>query len=222
MQEGTIVRVFVASPSDAIPLSDIAKGAVDDWNATYAYDHRIMLEVVRGSTHAKLALGAHPQDTISKFLIHKCDFLFGIFRHRIGSPTETSASGTIQEIEDFCQSHPPSRVKMFFSNEDIPQDEHEQFLELKTFKEFTKKKGLYCDFRDGEDLRGKLTKQLGIEMSEIIKNLKSSATHGFHHDAEWYNQSYNTTIRHINGREWVEVDSSGAIRVGPPTVPRHT
>jgi hypothetical protein len=77
-------------------------------------------------THSRAALGANPQKIINRQLLDEfdCDILVGVFHARLGSPTDTDASGTLEEIQYFSgkTNGNKDRVMLFFCQWDIKFD----------------------------------------------------------------------------------------------------
>jgi hypothetical protein len=176
MQRGLIVRGFVASPSD---VDDERKEAVDviaEWNAANSLTRATIIEAVRIETHAQLAQGAHPQDIINGQLLDRCDFLIGIFKHKLGTPTEKDRSGNIQEINEFIEKKGPERVLLFFSGEPVPQNaDHGQFAQLQDFKKEIRTKGLYREFKHVGDFARQLRNQLELVMNTVLATREAQA-----------------------------------------------
>ena len=211
MESGSIVRAFIASPTDATILSDDAVKVIADWNAANSYSRKFIIEPVRGATHTRAAQGDNPQVIISGQLIKRCDFLIGIFRHRIGTKTQKSDSGTIQEIEDFSATHSKDRVMLFFSTEPVQQGLNEEFEKLRNFKAAAGPDGYHRPFDNPDDFRQKLKIQIDLTMNSIIQDANSDPARMGDEGAEWVNTSYGTVIRRVAGRDWIEEEANGSV-----------
>lgn len=156
----TEYSVFIASPADVLNERRIVKQVIDDWNASVGQTLDIRLSPVAWETNATPRMGDTPQALINRELVSVCDILVGIFWTRIGSPTETAASGTIEEIEQFVDAKKPALI--YFSS--IPIDPNkidaDQHKKLEEFKYSARKNGLIGEFSSTEELRAKLQANL--------------------------------------------------------------
>ncbi len=169
MQQGLIFRGFIASPSDVEEERDAAADEIAHWNGANSLARAAIIEPVRIETHARSALGAHPQEIINKQLLDRCDFLIAIFWSRLGTPTANEDSGTIDEIKEFAKLNGSEHVKLFFSNKDLPADhDRDQLRRLRDFKREMETQGLYCSFRDVDDFKSKLRDQLDMLVNATL------------------------------------------------------
>ena len=171
MQAGIIIRGFIASPSDVTEERKAALDVVTRWNAVNSLDRDMVIEAVRVETHAESQLGQHPQKIINKTLLERCDFLIAVFWSKLGTPTGDAVSGTAEEIDEFSKAKGGDKVKLFFSERDIPHNhDKDQFAALQAFKKQMQEKSLYIPFTTIEDFAGKLRDQLDIVMNKIDRS----------------------------------------------------
>lgn len=169
MQQGMIVRAFIASPSDVGAERNKACDVVRDWNASNSLTRAAIVEAVRNETHAMSVQGAHPQDLLSKQLLPRCDFLIAIFHWKLGTPTNTDPSGTAQEIREFGESKGFDRIMLFFSTANLPHDhDPQEFARLKEFKKAVSTLGIYITFSDVNDFASKLRNQVDMAMNNLL------------------------------------------------------
>src|SRR3972149_2163974 len=96
--------------------------------------------------------------------------LIGIFWSRLGTPTSKEQSGTIHEIKEFIKRKGPDRVKLFFSERDVPHSIPTQDLEaVRRFKGDMQREGLYCSYTDPNDFAAKLRHQLDITVARLLE-----------------------------------------------------
>src|SRR5947209_4743895 len=96
-----VYEVFIASPGDAYRERAAVVRAIYRWNNVFGRELGIVLLPVGWETHVAPQTGAHPQTVINRDALAKCSILVGIFRLRLGMPTEQYQSGTVEEIEEF-------------------------------------------------------------------------------------------------------------------------
>jgi hypothetical protein len=82
----TILRVFVASPSDVIEERQLLEEVVKELNLTWSKNLGIRLELVKWETHAFPGIGDDPQAVINTEIGDDYDIFIGIMWTRFGSP----------------------------------------------------------------------------------------------------------------------------------------
>jgi hypothetical protein len=112
-----------------------------------------------GRFHPELGPGSF-QEVINKRLLDPADILIGIVGKRLGSPTEKSVAGTVEEIEKFAAAKKP--VLLYFSDREFSLSEIDT-QELERVREFRKAmqtRGLFLTFKDIEDFKARLRSHL--------------------------------------------------------------
>jgi hypothetical protein len=117
-------------------------------------------------THSSPELSGRPQKLINDRVLEKCDLLVGIFWTRLGTPTGTAASGTVEEIERHLNANKP--VMVYFSTAPVaPQSiDQLQFGALTEFRNWCVTKGLVETFENLSDFRMKFARQLQIALND--------------------------------------------------------
>jgi hypothetical protein len=156
----TVYRVLVASPGDLVEERGVIVDAIYRWNATYAVEDRTVLLPVLWETHSVPELGDRPQAILNHRLLAGCDILVGVFWTRLGTPTGSFASGTLEEIEEFRRAGKP--VLLYFSSRHIDPDrvDLEQLMKLRETKALFREKGVVHEFASPFELRETLTHHL--------------------------------------------------------------
>ena len=150
MQAGIIVRGFIASPSDLQEERDRTLDVVTKWNAVNSLDRSMVIEAVRVETYADAQLGRHPQEIVNATLLGRCDFSIAIFWSKLGTPTAKEISGTVDEITTFEKAKGGERVKLFFSERDLPHGhDREELKRLDKFKNEMQKQAYCTDSESG-------------------------------------------------------------------------
>jgi hypothetical protein len=133
VRNATVLRVFIASPSDVNAEREVIANVVGRWNAVHSVSTGIVLEPVRWETHAHPDAGAPPQEIINHQIVDDSDIVVGIFWTRLGTPTPKAESGTTEEIERLRSRN--KHVLLYFSTAPLPQQhDREQFLKLQAYK----------------------------------------------------------------------------------------
>lgn len=163
----TVYRVLIASPGDLVQERKIIEEVVNDWNASHAADEGMVLLPVRWETHAVPEYGDPPQAIVNRRLVAECDLMIGAFWSRIGTPTGTSESGTVEEIEQFARARKP--VLLYFSLREIGLDriDADQLTRVREFRARLEKVALVGQFSSLEQLEAKLTRDLIVQMRRL-------------------------------------------------------
>lgn len=170
MQNGTFVRVFIASPGDVSQERDEACRAIQSWNAAHSLARSILIEPVRVETHSHAVQGGHPQDLINSQLLDRCDFLVAILWSRLGTPTNTDLSGTVQEIREFSETKGADRVQIYFCDRDIPTaSDLDQVQAVRNFKDKIKQEGLYTPYSEVSEFGQLFRHQLDLAMNKLLE-----------------------------------------------------
>lgn len=169
--DGKIFRILVASPGDVGEERNVIPEIINEWNAMNAFNTKVLLMPVKWETHSAPLLGDRPQAIINEQLVKDCDLLVGVFWTRIGTNTGIAISGTAEEIEQFVSLNKP--VMLYFSQSPIDPDkiDLEQFTILRGFKEKMRLKGLTETYSNIPDFRQKFSRQLSINIGNIITAL---------------------------------------------------
>lgn len=172
MSQARVLKVFVASPSDVVDERNALAKLIGDINDVLLYlapDRALSIELVRYETHSYPDLGT-PQDVINREIPVDYDIFIGILWKRIGTPTATQASGTVEEFRRACERRKQSslpRIMFYFCDEPIPlptADELEQLTQVVKFRGELDSQGLTSRYPShaqfAENVRGGLLRAI--------------------------------------------------------------
>lgn len=144
--EATACNVMIASPSDVQVERNIVRDVIHEWNAVNASTRRIVLLPVRWESHSTPLMGDHPQSIINWQVLKNSDLLIAVFWTRLGTPTQNSISGTVEEIEEHVTAGKPAMI--YFSSVPVAMDsvDQDQYAALTKFKNACKARGLFYSF----------------------------------------------------------------------------
>lgn len=172
----TVLRIFVASPSDLGEERKLLEGVVQELNLTWTQQLGISLELIKWETHAFPSAGTDPQDVINHQLPQDYDILILMLWSRIGTPTPRSQSGTLEEFENAYErwsSEPRSvRMMVYFKTTPISPDDidPDQLRLLKEFRQSLGDRGiLYSTFTGGEEFSQLLRIHLSKQVQDFLK-----------------------------------------------------
>jgi hypothetical protein len=145
------------------------------WNGANSLGAGIIAEPVMWETHSMPSFGAHPQKLINKQIVEWCDMVIACFWATAGSPTDTTESGTIEEIEETVKRGRPAMI--YFCTRSLPQKhDRAQWDRLVAFKDKCKKQSIYSEFADIPDLRSKVGAHLQARLRLQQVEASASAT----------------------------------------------
>jgi Domain of unknown function (DUF4062) len=164
----TILRVFVASPSDVASERKTLEGVINEINLTLADINKTRLELIKWETHSQPSFGDGAQDVINKQLGDDCDIFLGIMWGQFGSPTKRAQSGTEEEFERAYSrwNKSPGSVEIMFYFKDAgikpSESDPEQLNKVVAFKQRISSEcgGLYHEFDTLEEFRKKTHRHL--------------------------------------------------------------
>ena len=154
-------KIMIGCPSDIKEEIDIAIKVINHWTTLHAEQSGTVLLPIHWATNSYPEQGAHPQTLLNGQLASKSDMLIGIFGARVGTPTEKSQSGTIEEIEEHIKAGKP--VMLFFRKQNdtstIPASEIEK---LQSFKHNVEKRCLYREYDSPPSFEATFTNALEL------------------------------------------------------------
>ena len=137
---------MIGAPSDIKEEVQIAKDVVNEWNYVHTELHHKVLLPLHWSISAYPNSGKHPQKIINEQVVDKSDLLICIFGSKLGTPTDTDISGSVEEINEHLKAG--KDVMIFFrKNLEIESlDDMQQVEKLLKFKESIKGNALFEEY----------------------------------------------------------------------------
>ena len=117
----TVLRVFVASPTDVADARRRLRDVVDELNCTWSREIRLRLDLVRWETHAFPDKATDAQEVINRQL-GEYDIFLGIMWKWFGQPTGRAQSGTEEEFARALEKYEadPRSLRIMFYFKDAP------------------------------------------------------------------------------------------------------
>lgn len=95
----TVVQVLLSSPSDQPPEhANVIVNAMRTWNATLGHRLQVHFSPTDWQHGATPSYGMHPQHALNRVIVDNSDMAIVVFTDRLGTPTDTHPSGTVEEI----------------------------------------------------------------------------------------------------------------------------
>ena len=141
-----VYRIMIGAPSDIEEEVQIAKDVINEWNYVHTELHHKVLLPLHWSISAYPNSGKHPQKIINEQVVDKSDLLICIFGSKLGTPTDTDISGSVEEINEHLKAG--KDVMIFFrKNLEIESlDDMQQVEKLLKFKESIKGNALFEEY----------------------------------------------------------------------------
>lgn len=157
---------MIASPSDVAAERAAIRQTLADWNVIHSESRRIVLLPIGWETHSSPQMGQHPQKVLNEQILDRSDLLVGVFWTRIGTPTPTHPSGSVEEIEEHISAGKP--VMLYFSNQPVRLDsvDGEQYAKLSDFKASCQERGFFEEYSDIAEFREKFFRQLQLKLND--------------------------------------------------------
>ena len=173
MFDACILEVFIASTNDLKQERLAVEEVLRDWNSRNGEERHIMLKPIRWEEDTTPELGPGSfQAVTNQRLLDPADILIGIVGKRLGSPTENSIAGTVEEIERFAAAKKP--VLLYFSDREfnLSEIDPQELERVREFRKAMQTRGLFRTFNDiekfKEGLRSHLDTLLGDFKSLLI------------------------------------------------------
>ena len=169
-RQATILRVFVASPSDLWDERTAVDIVARELNQTQSDRTGAFLDVIKWETHALPGVGKDPQSLVTDSIGDNYDIFIGILSTRFGTPTPRAFSGTEEEFERayarYEENPSQIRIMFYFKDPQIKPSELDldQYALVRAFQKKLDNTGLYFTFSSTDEfttlVRLHLTRQL--------------------------------------------------------------
>jgi hypothetical protein len=170
MYHSDVYNIMIGAPSDIIEEVSTAISVINQWSYINSEATNIVLMPLHWSINSYPTYGAHPQKTINKQLVGKSDLMISIFGAKLGTPTDTEASGTVEEINEHINAGKDVMVFFKLSIDDISSVDPQQLQKIQEFKDSIKSKALWCEFSDNDDFQKKLSDKIQLFVNDHWKN----------------------------------------------------
>jgi hypothetical protein len=163
-----VLQILIASPGDVAVERKIIADVIYEWNYMNSRERSVVLLPLRWETHAFPEVGAAPQTAINEQVVAHSDIAVGVFWTRLGTPTETAASGTAEEISRVVDAGKPAMLYFSRGKVELQSTDLKEYERLDEFKEGLRPKALIADYQTHEEFRNLFQRHLHMQISEII------------------------------------------------------
>jgi hypothetical protein len=163
----TVLSVMIASPMDVDEARDALEKSIHSWNDANSESKRVVRMPWRWETSSVPTMGDHPQAILNAQGLDRADIVFALFWGRLGSPTPSAVSGTVEEIERAIDQGKP--VHLYFCTAPLPHDVDTAQLDgLRAFRKEIRDRGLLGEFKNVDQL-----------LVEVWKCIESDLTNNY-------------------------------------------
>jgi len=164
----TEYRCLLISPGDVERERDTLLEVVAVWNAHIGKALDARLELVRWETHAVPDSGEAAQASLNRQIVDQCDLGIAVFWARLGTPTGSEASGSIEEIKRLRARG--ANVLVYFNAAPVPQEalQDDQFDQLQAVKQELGQSALFSDYNGLGDLREQVLLHLTTTVATML------------------------------------------------------
>jgi hypothetical protein len=164
-----VIKILIASPSDVQEERDAIPQLFNRWNRPHP---QVILVPEMYETGGTPTMGDHPQHILNKQIVHNCDLAIAVFWSKLGTPTPTAKSGTVEEIREFIKQKGPRRVMVYFCERPLPhgpgQIDTTALALLQDFKHEMQSKCLFQTYTSVAEFEKYLYHHLDIKVQEFI------------------------------------------------------
>ena len=177
----TELRVFVASPDDVSEEKDRLSEAIDGINKTIGRSLGIRLELVQWETDTIPGVGESPQAVINDQIGDDYDIFIMILWVKLGTPTATAESGTVEEYERAMArvEKGDDVIVMAYFKESLPSSNigDLDFKEMQRVQEFKSKLSNTTNYRSFDTPDG-FGQKVRTHLSQLLIARSSDTTNG--------------------------------------------
>lgn len=162
------ITIAIASPGDVPQEREAVPKVFTKWN-----DDNPDLPVLHPKMweNATPELGDHPQHILNHKLIAASELLVAIFHSRLGTPTPTASSGTVEEIREFISKKGPRRVMLYFCKRPLPVDiDPAELMRLNEFKAHMRSQGLFGEYATLIEFEKELYRHVDVKVRQLLAN----------------------------------------------------
>ena len=168
MYKANVYKIMIGAPSDIAEEITIVQKVLQDWNSMHSEKQKIVLLPLHWSRDSYPSIGSHPQKTINKQVVEKSDLLVCIFGTRLGTPTDSFESGTIEEINEHLKAGKQVMIYFKKSISDITEIDVEQLSKLNEFKKSIQGSVFYWHFLNVLDLESDFSQHLQRHINDYF------------------------------------------------------
>lgn len=161
MIQGNIYHLMIGCPGDMTDEANLVIELINKWNVVNSNARGIALIPIYCKTASYPSMDKEAQKELNRQLCERSDALLCFFGGRLGSPTSTHMSGTVEEISEHLNAG--KKVMTFFKKKVISPDPV-QYSKLLDYKNSLTDS--YGEFDDIADLKDRFTDILNLFVND--------------------------------------------------------
>lgn len=148
----TVAQLLLSSPSD-LPQEhrEVVIRAIRTWNNSHGRRAAVIFSPTNWEEGSSPEYGVGPQDSLNRQVVDSSDLGLVIFTDRLGTPTKSHESGTVEEIERLHQQGKRVAILRNMAPRE-PSRDAAQSAALAAYLESIRDKALYREYRSLEEL----------------------------------------------------------------------
>lgn len=160
-----VYNVMIASPGDVDEHKELARKLILEWNIVNSKNREIVLLPIDWKYNSSPNMGGRPQNFINEQVLANADILVGIFWSRLGTPTGTYSSGTVEEIDLHIKKGLPTLL--YFSGQPVDPEriDFKQYQAVKDLKQQYESQGLFHNFKTLEEFENSFRRHLALTLN---------------------------------------------------------
>jgi hypothetical protein len=169
----TEYQCLLISPGDVYKERDTLLEVVAVWNAHVGKALGARVELVSWETHAVPDSGATAQASLNRQIVDQCDFGIALFWARLGTPTVSEESGSIEEINRLRARG--ANVLVYFNAAPVPQEalHDDQFARLQAFRQELAQSALFFYYNGLADLREQVLLHITTTVATMLQAVRT-------------------------------------------------
>lgn len=164
MYKARVYHIMIGAPSDITEEVTIVKDVVNRWNDLNSEKEKVVLLPKYWESSTYPIAGARPQESINKQIVEKSDLLISIFGARIGAPTGSSLSGSIEEINEHLKAG--KNVMVFFKQSGSYNIDLEQLKKVKEYRDNHRNDIYWVDYPNAEKFKDLLFDKIQLFLND--------------------------------------------------------
>jgi len=156
----SVYRVLIASPSDTSEARQTVQQALVEWNDLNSEGFGVVLLPVMWEMSAFPGFG-RPQAVLNAQMVDRTDLVVAVFWTRLGTPTDTEPSGSVEEIRR--KRMQGAHVFLYFSDQPIANPmsvDPQQLQAVQNFRTEMELQALIGTYDNSEALSNKVQRDL--------------------------------------------------------------
>lgn len=169
MFRAKVYNIMIGAPSDIQEEIQIAIDTIHEWTDTNSELNKIVLRPINWIRNTYPTIGTHPQKSINRQIVSKSDLMICMFGAKIGTKTDTSLSGSIEEIEEHKKAG-KNTIVLFRENINRSDIDWEQCKALEEYKRNHSDELYWGKYNDEKDFKEILQRCLQLFLNDTWLN----------------------------------------------------